>query len=202
LSVFCRFDVSLFGAGLDSVMALNLTDRLPPDVSRSVQLTLSLTAEARTRSRYYFETDEGQGVYLRLPRGTVLRHGELLQSEDEKILVRVIAKPEPVMKVTAQTPLELLRAAYHLGNRHVSLEVRETYLQLSPDPVLKAMLEQLGVQVTETIAPFEPEAGAYGQGHRHSHQTHQTHQTVEGSESHEGHHHAHIHSASEDSTGL
>jgi urease accessory protein len=164
-------------------MALNLTDRLSPDLSRSVQFTLSLTADERTRSRHYFETDEGQGIYLRLPRGTVLRHGELLQSEDGKTLVRVIAKPEPVMTVTAQAPLELLRAAYHLGNRHVSLEVRETYLQLSPDPVLKTMLEQLGVQVTETIAPFEPEAGAYRHGHSHS-----RHQ-AESSEPHEGHYH-------------
>jgi urease accessory protein len=146
-------------------MALNLTNRLPPDPSSPIHFTLSLTAEERTRSRHYFETDEGQEVYLRLPRGTVLRHGELLRSEDGNTIVQVIAKPEPVMTVTAPTPLDLLRAAYHLGNRHVALEVTETYLQLSPDPVLKTMLEQLNVQVAETIAPFEPEAGAYG--HRH-----------------------------------
>lgn len=149
-------------------MALNLTDRLPPNPSLPVQFTLSLTAEERTRSRYYFETDEGQGVYLRLPRGIVLRHGELLRSEDGKTLVRVLAKPEPVMTVTAPTALDLLRTAYHLGNRHVALEVTESYLRLSPDPVLKTMLEQLGVQVTETIAPFEPESGAYGHRHTHS----------------------------------
>ncbi|WP_416670216.1 urease accessory protein UreE [Egbenema bharatensis] len=151
-------------------MSLNLTDRLPPDAAIPAQFTLSLTAEERTRSRHYFETDEEHGVYLRLPRGTVLRHGELLRSEDGQTIVQVIAKPEPVMTVTAPTPLDLLRAAYHLGNRHVALEVTETYLQLSPDPVLKAMLEQLNVQVAETIAPFEPEAGAYGHRHSHAHE--------------------------------
>lgn len=158
-------------------MALNLIDRLPPDASRPVQFTLSLTAEERTRSRHYFQTDEGQGVYLRLARGTVLRHGELLRSEDGKALVRVVAKPEPVMTVTASAMLDLLRAAYHLGNRHISLEVTETYLRLLPDPVLKTMLEQLGVQVTETIAPFEPESGAYGHRHTHRQETpaHSTH---------------------------
>jgi urease accessory protein len=162
-------------------MPLNLTDRLPPASSRPVQFILSLTADERTRSRHYFETDEGQGVYLRLPRGTVLRHGELLRSEDGKTIVRVVAKPEPVMSVTAPTILDLLRAAYHLGNRHISLEITETYLRLLPDPVLRAMLEQLGVQVTETIAPFEPESGAYGNRHHHQavalehHQAHHHH---------------------------
>ncbi|MCU0525467.1 MAG: urease accessory protein UreE [Elainella sp. Prado103] len=158
-------------------MPLYFTDRLPPDPNRSVQQTLALTAEERTRSRFYFPTESGEGVYLRLPRGTVLRQGELLRSA-EGIYLRVVAKPEPVMVVTANSPLLLLRAAYHLGNRHVSLEVTPAYLQLSPDPVLKTMLEQLGLQVTEAILPFEPEPGAYGsqisQNHSHSSSDHYT----------------------------
>ncbi len=160
-------------------MPLHLINRLPPDLNTTVSFTLALTAEERTRSRHYFET-EHEGVYLQLPRGTVLRHGDILQSDHPEHLVRVIAKPEPVMVVTATTPLQLLRAAYHLGNRHVPLEVTADYLRLSPDPVLKAMLEQLGVQVTEAILPFEPEAGAYGQdytaGHHANHHSEHSHQ--------------------------
>ncbi|NJO77433.1 MAG: urease accessory protein UreE [Cyanobacteria bacterium RM1_2_2] len=158
-------------------MPLYLTDRLSSPVTEPVHLTLSLTAEERTRSRHYFETDEtidGEGVHLNLARGTVLRHGDVLRSEDGKTLVQIVAKPEPVMTVLASTPLDLLRAAYHLGNRHVPLEVKETYLRLSPDPVLRSMLEQMGVQITEDVLPFEPEAGAYNHpesshAHRHAH---------------------------------
>jgi urease accessory protein len=127
--------------------------------------TLSLTAEERTRSRHRFETPDGQVVFLRLPRGTVLQDGDLLRSPTGEI-IRVAAKPEPVFTITAKNPLDLLRAAYHLGNRHVSLEVTSTYLRLSPDPVLKGMLEQMGVTLTEEIVPFEPEIGAC-RGHSH-----------------------------------
>lgn len=155
-------------------MSLYLTERLIAPTSEPVTLTLALTAEERTRSRHYFEV-EGEGMHLNLPRGTVLRHGDVLRSEDGKTLVQIVAKLEPVMTVVAATPLDLLRAAYHLGNRHVALEVRETYLRLSPDPVLRSMLEQMGVQITEDVLPFEPEAGAYSQSayghsaHSHSH---------------------------------
>lgn len=141
-------------------MTLYLTHRLAAPTSTPVQRTLALTAEERTRTRHYFAT-EGQGVHLRLARGTVLRHGDVLCSEDGATLVQIVAKPEPVMTVLASTPLDLLRAAYHLGNRHVLLEVTAGYLRFSPDPVLRLMLEQMGVEITEAVLPFEPEAGAY-----------------------------------------
>jgi urease accessory protein len=147
---------------------LTLTQRRPADSHTHVHFILALTAEERTRSRHYFQTEEGYPLYLHLPRGTVLRQGDLLQSEAGDRLVRITAKPEPVMTVTASTPLDLLRAAYHLGNRHVLLEVSTTYLRLSPDPVLKTMLEQLGLHTHEEIAPFEPELGAYGHSHTHT----------------------------------
>jgi urease accessory protein len=143
---------------------LNLTQRLPADPTAAAEFTLALTAEERVRSRHYFHTDE-QDFYLNLPRGTVLQNGDLLQTEADGRLVRISAKPEPVMTVTAQSSLDLLRAAYHLGNRHVPLEVTEAYLRFSPDPVLKAMLEQQGLDVSEDIAPFQPESGAYGHSH-------------------------------------
>ena len=129
--------------------------------------TLALTASERTRSRHRLSTADGQVLYLCLPRGTVLRHGDLLQAEKDRSLVRIAAKPEPVLTVTAQTPLLLLRAAYHLGNRHVPLEIAATYLRLSPDPVLRTMLEQLGIDVLEAVLPFQPELGAYGHSHAH-----------------------------------
>lgn len=150
---------------------LTLTSRLTTPPDRPLDFTLCLTAEERTRSRHYFETEAGQGLYLRLPRGTVLRHGDVLQSAETNTLVGIQAKPEPVLTVTATTALDLVRAAYHLGNRHVPLEVTATYLRLSPDPVLKTMLHQMGLQVTEEVAAFEPEAGAYG----HTHASHSDH---------------------------
>ncbi|HEY9699974.1 MAG TPA: urease accessory protein UreE [Trichocoleus sp.] len=153
-------------------MTLSFIRRLPTPSNIVAQHRLSLTAEERTRSRHHFETENGQGLYLRLARGTVLQHGDVLESETGD-LVLIEAKPEPVMTVTAKTPLDLLKAAYHLGNRHVPLEVTETHLRLSPDPILKVMLEQLGLMVQEEVIPFKPEAGAYGHGDRNHHNNHQ-----------------------------
>jgi urease accessory protein len=145
---------------------LVLTHCLPTDVSVTVNYTLCLTAEERTRSRYRFQTAEGIAVTLQLPRGTTLLDGDLLRTEDTYSVVRVVAKPEPVLTVTAKTPLVLLRAAYHLGNRHVPLEITATYLRLSPDSVLRSLLEHLGLQVTEEFLPFQPELGAYAHPHQ------------------------------------
>lgn len=143
---------------------LRLTQRQPPNFYATVSFTLSLSAEERTRSRYRWETDN-QIVFLRLPRGTVLRDGDLLTDEDVSTVVQVIAKPEPVFVVTAASDMMLLRAAYHLGNRHVPVEVAQDYLRLSPDPVLRSMLEHLGMHITEAVLPFQPEIGAYGHHH-------------------------------------
>jgi urease accessory protein len=153
---------------------MTLTQRLPPDPRAIAPITLALTAEERTRSRHRFETSDGQSVYLHLPRGTVLRDGDLLQGESDPTppvstlsLVRIIAKPELVLTVKATHSLDLLRAAYHLGNRHISLEIRTTYLRFLPDPVLQSMLEHLGLEVILEEVPFEPELGAYGHHHAH-----------------------------------
>lgn len=152
---------------------LVLTHCFSAGEDRPADFTLSLTADERTRSRHYFETSSGQGLYLRLPRGTVLNQGDVLRSDDGQTLVQILAKPEPVMTATAKTAIDLLRAAYHLGNRHVPLEVKETYLRFAPDPVLQSMLQQMGLQVIEEVLPFSPEAGAYGhstlQEHSHPH---------------------------------
>ncbi|PSR18038.1 urease accessory protein UreE [filamentous cyanobacterium CCP3] len=158
---------------------LTVTRVLPPDDAAAVLATLSLTASDRTKSRHRFTADNGTPLYLNLARGTVLRGGDLLGGaiEDERegdrgteVLIRVIAKPEPVVLVTADSKLDLLRAAYHLGNRHVSLELAAGSLKLEPDSVLEAMLAQLGgLVITPATLPFEPEAGAYRSVHSHIH---------------------------------
>jgi urease accessory protein len=145
---------------------LTLTERLPADPLAAVSLTIALTAFERTRSRHRLEATAARpALYIHLPRGTVLYDGDLLRDRADNSLVRVVAKAEPVLTVTAKTPRELLGAAYHLGNRHVALEIAPTYLRLASDSVLKAMLEQLPLEVKEEIAPFQPEMGAY----KHSH---------------------------------
>ncbi|HLF23849.1 MAG TPA: urease accessory protein UreE [Burkholderiales bacterium] len=149
-----------------SANALPLTQRIPANPSAKAAYTLALTAEERTRSRLRFETEEGATVQLGLPRGTVLRDGDLLRADEGDAVVRVRAKPEPVITARAPDALTLLRAAYHLGNRHVPVEVGKDYLRLSPDSVLADMLVQLGLTITEEVTPFQPEAGAYG-GHSH-----------------------------------
>jgi urease accessory protein len=140
---------------------LLLTQHLTSITDVVPDLTLSLTAEERTRSRYRLTTPEGEEIGLHLPRGTVLQEGDLLTSEDGKTIVRIVARSEPTILVTATHSLDLLRAAYHLGNRHVPLEITPNYLRLSPDPVLESMLIKLGLGIREEIAPFYPEIGAY-----------------------------------------
>ncbi|MEG4281504.1 urease accessory protein UreE [Microcoleus sp. A006_D1] len=144
---------------------LTFTKHLPANPDAVVSFSLAMTADDRTRSRHRFETDAGEVLNLRLPRGTVLRDRDLLQSEDGSCLVLVSAKPEPVLTARASTGLLLMRAAYHLGNRHVALEVDDNYLRLSPDSVLQGMLEKMGLEVIEEIAPFQPDMGAYGHSH-------------------------------------
>ncbi|MBD2296637.1 urease accessory protein UreE [Anabaena sphaerica FACHB-251] len=147
---------------------LTLTQLKPPDINAVVNFTLPLTAEERTRSRHRFTWEDGKVVFLRLPRGTVLHNGDILADESQSNSIRIVAKPEPVLTVVAHTPLLLLRAAYHLGNRHVPVEITPNYLRLSPDSVLLTMLKKLGLEIKEEVVPFQPELGAYGNHHSHS----------------------------------
>lgn len=134
--------------------------------------TLPLTAEERTRSQYRFQTTSGEDLHLRLPRGTVLKDEDLLTTEQADFVVKVVAKPEAVYTVLTNHSLLLLKAAYHLGNRHIALEVNPNYLRLLPDPVLKKMLESMGLQVREEITVFYPEIGAYVHHHTNHHDHH------------------------------
>jgi urease accessory protein len=140
--------------------------------------TVTLDWDARQRSRFDFTDSTGRHVGVFLARGTVVRGGDVLVAEDGS-LVRVVAADEPVLVVTAcqehGTPFDLTRAAYHLGNRHVPIELKPDHLKIAPDPVLAGMLRGMHLDVTEANAPFEPEGGAYGKGapaHGHGHHGH------------------------------
>ena len=142
-----------------------------PLVKRATQVELDW--DTRSKSRFDASDSAGRHLGVFLLRGQVIRGGDVLVAEDGS-LVRVIAAPQPVLRVTAcaehGSALDLPRAAYHLGNRHVALEVQADFLQLEPDPVLAEMLRAMHLIVAEVNAPFEPEAGAYAQaGHSHDH---------------------------------
>lgn len=103
----------------------------------------------------------GEECGLFLPRGTVLRGGDKLLGSDGRV-IEVLAAPEMLMETASDDPLQLARAAYHLGNRHVAVELKPGRLRFAKDHVLGEMLRGLGLPVVEIEAPFEPEAGAYG----------------------------------------
>jgi urease accessory protein len=128
-----------------------------PDI---ITWELSLTAEERSRTRYRFDKPGFPSLFIQLPRGSFLHPGDCLGSSTGETLA-ILAADEPLLHVTSGDRLTLLRAAYHLGNRHVSLEVNLDYLRLAPDPVLADMLRGLGVNVEEITAPFFPERGAF-----------------------------------------
>lgn len=137
--------------------------------------TLTLRYAERCRSRLRVVLDDGTEAGLFLPRGTVLRGGDgLLDERGAALTVR--AASEALYEVIAAAPsadpgFDLLRAAYHLGNRHVPVQLAPDWLRLEQDTVLRDLLQRLGLVVREIVAPFEPEAGAYGGGHRHDHDT-------------------------------
>jgi urease accessory protein len=131
-------------------------------------VVLELPFDRRQVSRQLVTLSDGREAGLFLPRGTVLRGGDVLEAQDSSF-VQVRASEEAVLLVKANDTLGLMRATYHLGNRHVPVEIGDGYLKLEYDYVLKDMLIRLGVTVVEQMASFEPEAGAYGGGHRHSH---------------------------------
>ena len=126
----------------------------------ATDLSLTLPFEARQKARLHTRLDDGREAGLFLPRAQTLRGGDQIQAESGEVAT-IIAAPEHVSTVTAAEPYLLLCAGYHLGNRHVPLEIRPAWLRYRHDPVLDDMLKQLKLQVTQEFAPFEPEAGAY-----------------------------------------
>jgi urease accessory protein len=129
--------------------------------------TLQLTFDTRQKSRFRATLNNGTDIGADLPRTGILRSGAFIATQQGDIL-RIDAKPERLMQVVAKTDFDLLKAAYHLGNRHVPLMLTPSALYFEPDHVLAEMVEGLGLTVTEVEHPFEPESGAYAQ-HAHEH---------------------------------
>jgi urease accessory protein len=133
--------------------------------------TIELDWDVRQKSRFDATDSQGRQIGVFLPRGTAVRGGDVLVAEDGS-LVRVIAAPQPVLRITHctahGTPFDLTRAAYHLGNRHVPIELKPDHLKIEPDHVLADMLRSMHLIVVALEEAFEPEGGAYG-SHEHSH---------------------------------
>lgn len=146
--------------------------RITQKIDSNVETLLSLTLpfESRQKARLHTQLDSGEEVGLFLPRGIILRGGDLLQAESGEI-IKIISAKEEVSTVTSDNQLLLMRASYHLGNRHVPLEVTQNYLRFHFDHVLNEMLEHFNLTVTKELAPFEPESGAYSKNnHTHHHE--------------------------------
>ena len=145
-----------------------LADVVPTTVPAGA-VRLRLTYEERSRSRLATMAEDGTAVAITLPRGTVLRDGAALAGEGDALAV-IEAAPQPLARMTAEAPLQLLRVVYHLANRHVPAQLGETALLIERDPVLERMAASLGARVEHVLQPFEPEAGAYHEGgHAHAH---------------------------------
>ena len=128
---------------------------------------LELPFEARVKSRSKVTLVGGEEVALHLPRGEVLRGGDMLVASDGRV-IEVHATAEKVLDITCDSAIALAKAAYHLGNRHVAVQVGEGWLRIAADHVLENMLIGLGAKVIGLQAAFEPEPGAYsGDGHAH-----------------------------------
>jgi len=160
--------------------------------------TVELDWDVRQKSRFDATDSAGRTLGVFLPRGTQARGGDVLVAEDGS-LVRVQAAPQAVMVVRPcphhGSPFDLTRAAYHLGNRHVGIELQPDHLKIEPDHVLGEMLERMHLIVTAEQASFEPEGGAYatGAGHGHSHDHGHGHGHGHGHDHDHDHDHGHVH---------
>ena len=139
--------------------------------------TIELDWDVRQKSRFDATDSSGRLLGIFLPRGTVVRGGDVLVAQDGS-LIKVIAAPQSVLRITHCTqhgsPYDLIRAAYHLGNRHVPIELKPDHLKIEPDHVLADLLRAMHLIVHAVDEAFEPENGAYasgghGQGHAHAH---------------------------------
>ena len=144
---------------------------------------LKLPFDSRQKSRLRTKLVSGEEVALMLPRGEILRGGDLVTASDGRV-IEVLAEPEKLLHIESAS---LARVAYHLGNRHVPVQVGDDFLRIAADHVLEEMLKKLGAKVSEVEAPFEPEAGAYAGGH------HQHDEMGHGGKIHEHHDHDHDH---------
>lgn len=149
---------------------------------------LRLPFESRQKSRLKTKLVSGEEVALMLPRGEILRGGDLVTASDGRV-IEVVAEPERLLHIESAA---LAKVAYHLGNRHVPVQVGKDFLRIAADHVLEEMVQKLGAKVSAVQAPFEPEAGAYAGGHQHDEMGHGGKIHDHGHD-HDHHHHDHDH---------
>lgn len=161
-----------------------------------VRGTLKLPFEARQKGRLKTKLASGEEVGLMLPRGDILRGGDLVAASDGRV-IEVVAEPEKLLHIESK---ELARLAYHLGNRHVPVQMGENFLRIAEDRVLEEMVRKLGANVSHVEAAFEPEAGAFAGGHQQHeemghggkiHDHHEEHDHVHDEHCGHAHHHHH-----------
>ncbi|MBO9496828.1 urease accessory protein UreE [Thalassotalea sp. G20_0] len=162
---------------------LKLTERLPKESSEFTD-ELLLPFDQRKRGRLKAVTVNGRDAGIFIDRGDVMRDGTLLQAETGEI-IRITAASEAVTTARCKDPLTFARACYHLGNRHVPLQIGDNWLRYQIDHVLDDMVTLLGLELDHEQAPFEPENGAYSKGHSH----HQHSHAHEHGHAHHEHHH-------------
>ena len=151
--------------------------------------SLTLVFELRRRARLRARLDGGREVGLSLERGLSLKHGDRLMTGDGQLVVEVRARPELLSTVATDDPHLLARAAYHLGNRHVPLQIQPGRLAYQHDHVLDGLMHELGLEVQVVQAPFEPEGGGYSGGHRHEAHEHHEHEPHGEHDHHSSPHH-------------
>jgi urease accessory protein len=183
---------------------LNISKLIPHGVGLAPVLvkrasTIELDWDIRQKSRFDATDSLGRQLGVFLPRGTLVRGGDVLVAEDGS-MVKVVASPQSVLRITAckthGSPFDLTRAAYHLGNRHVPIELKPDHLKIEPDHVLADMLRAMHLIVNEVNEAFEPEGGAYSSaGHAHAHGEPHVHAApaphVHGPDCDHGHDHTH-----------
>ncbi len=181
--------------------AMKAFDVLPGGGSgamNTVSDTVALTYDQRLVRRKKLMTAAGEAIFLDLPQTTSLQAGDGLRLEDGRV-IGVVAAEEALLAITGDT---VTRYAWHIGNRHTPCEIAPDRLVIQRDPVLKAMLEQLGAEVNDIVAPFSPEGGAYGHGRTmgHDHGGHDRAHAhgAHGAHAHGGHDHHHDHSHAHD----
>ena len=143
---------------------LILEQLAPADATATESVVLTFDLRCKCRLRTHTATGEDVGLFV--ARGSVLRHGDKLAAQDGRI-AEIIAAPECLIEARSDDALQLARAAYHLGNRHVAVQVGAGWLRFASDHVLRDMVLGLGLAVSDITAPFSPESGAYGHGHTH-----------------------------------
>ena len=165
---------------------LNAEQQAVIDSQKQAENFLYLDFDTRQRSRFKAETQHQESIGVDLPRTETIKNGSVL-ADYQGNLIQIMAAKQALIEVTADNDFDLMKGAYHLGNRHVPLMLTPTALYFEPDHVLEAMLHQLGLHTQAVQAPFEPETGAYkgnqgGHSHSHGH-----------NHSHHGHDHDHSH---------